>query len=451
MHLLTVVLTGGADGRVVSTPPGIDCPGTCSTTAPEGTSFTLTAQPGGEAEFSGWGGTCGGSGGCTVALTTDVGVSANFVPRPLPALCRGLAPNLLPDATQTTLANLTACTPGLSTDHGTLALIGFGNGSRTTAIIDAGRRTQVALRTDAMQSSSSVDFAAQPSNFLQILRTPLPFDGRSPGGPSQQLNVSAFDAVAVTPGSSFEGRLTMASVPSGGVVLAGDILTLAPGGTAQTRHELCMLFTSGTIQWCSKRAAQGPVFGVAADSRSNTLVVTGGDAAGSITGQWFDPAGRVLTPEFVLIDSFTAGQNTWFEGRPLIEGGLVVRRVDQLNDAAGHPYRTAQWLFAIDVGSESVGPAPAWLQPDTDMAIARDGRGYAVLPMGKPAAACAQTVRMVGPDGTGCGSFTLPLAAGSCRTEDVALGRDGTLVEIVPRELRPAGTCSWIFWPLALP
>lgn len=447
-HVLTVTVTGAAGGRVVSTPPGIDCPATCSTMAPEGTSFTLTAQPGDGFELSGWGGTCGGSAGCTVQLTADTTVAAHFVPLPLPAICQGLAPNLLPEATQTTLAGVDSCTPGLATDDGRLALIGFANGSRTTAIIDVGQRTQAGLRTEPMPSLASMDFAAQPANFLQILRTPLPVDGQPPGGPSQQLTVSAFDASVVTAGSSFEGRLSLAAVPSGGVVLAGDILTLAANGVAQTRHELCMLLPQGRVQWCSERASEGPVYGIAVDLSRRTLVITGGDAAGTITGQWFDAVGKALTGERVLIDDFTAGQNTWFEGRPLLDGGLAIRRVDQLNDTAGHPYRTAEWLFSLDAAGKT--PAPAWLQPDTDIAIAHQGRGYALLPMGKPSAPCEQAIQMVASDGTRCGSFSLPLAPGSCRTEDVAVGRDGTIVEIVPRELRPPAACSWVFWPSVL-
>lgn len=448
MHLLTVTLSG-ATGRVVSTPAGIDCPTTCSTSAPEGSSFTLAADIPDGTDFNGWGGMCSGNGGCTVTLAGDANVSATFAPRPLPKICEGLVPSLLSEPTSTTLAGLDSCTPGLSTDDGRLALIGFSNGSRTTAIVDVLRRAEVSLRTDPMQSSASADFAAQPSNFLQVIRTPVATDGTAPGGPSQQLVVSAFDANVVSAGSTFLGRVAVAEVPSGGLSLAGDLLTLGPGGVSQTRHQLCLLRTTGAVEWCTDRAAQGPVYGIAVDQGGDTLVITGGDAAGSITAQWFDAQGKALTGEFTLIDSFTAGQNTWFEGRPLIGGGLAVRRMDQQNDPAGHPYRTAQWLLAVDAGSDTVQAAPAWLQPDTDIAIARHSKGYALLAMGKPSAPCAQTVRMVAADGTSCGSFTLPLAAGSCRTEDVALGRDGTIVEIVPREL-VAGTCSWMFWPAAL-
>jgi hypothetical protein len=427
-------------------------------TAPEGTSITLTAAPADGLELGGWGGMCQSIGGCTVTLTADADVSASFVQVPLPAICTGLAPGVLPAATQTTISVLDSCTPGLSTETGELALIGFGNGSRTTAIIDVAQRAQVMMHTDPMQSSSSADFVAQRASFMEIVRTPLPSDGTASGSPSQNLVVAAFDANTFSPSTTFVGRLVMAAIPvggsvgasAGGAILAGDILSITAGGVSVARHQICMLEVTGNIAWCSDREAAGPVYGAAVDQFGRTLVITGGDAPGSITAQWFDGSGKALTGEFLVIENFTAGSDTWFEGRALIGGGLVVRRVDQLNDPAGHPYRTAQWLFAIDAGSSGMRAPPSWLQSNTDIAIARRGMGYAVLAMGKPSAPCNQTIQMLAPDGTRCGSFTLPLAAGSCRTEDVALGRDGTLVEIVPRELRPANSCSWAFWPSAL-
>src|SRR5439155_6237019 len=50
----------------------------------EGTSITLTAQPGGGERFAGWGGDCGGSGDCTVTMDGPKGVSASFEQAPPP-------------------------------------------------------------------------------------------------------------------------------------------------------------------------------------------------------------------------------------------------------------------------------------------------------------------------------------------------------------------------------
>jgi len=46
-------------------------------------------------------------------------------------------------------------------------------------------------------------------------------------------------------------------------------------------------------------------------------------------------------------------------------------------------------------------------------------------------------------------SLPIASASGTCRTEDVVLGADGTLVEVIPRDLR-GDTCEWVFWGGAL-
>jgi hypothetical protein len=87
---------------------------------------------------------------------------------------------------------------------------------------------------------------------------------------------------------------------------------------------------------------------------------------------------------------------------------------------------------------------------NTNFAIARSGRAYAVLPMGGPDASCAQKVEVLAPDGTACGSFDTTIASGSCRTEDMGFGQDGTPVQLMPRNLSSAGTCYYRWWPHAL-
>jgi hypothetical protein len=72
---LDVTIVGGA-GSVTSSPPGIDCPGTCTATFADGTDVTLTPAP--AAAFTGWTGACTGGGGCTVAMDGDKAVSAVF-------------------------------------------------------------------------------------------------------------------------------------------------------------------------------------------------------------------------------------------------------------------------------------------------------------------------------------------------------------------------------------
>ena len=80
VYTLTVSQTGGAAGRVVSDPAGIDCPGDCSLTKVRGTKVTLTATDTADSLFTGWGGACSGKSACEVTLTADTQVSAGFAP-----------------------------------------------------------------------------------------------------------------------------------------------------------------------------------------------------------------------------------------------------------------------------------------------------------------------------------------------------------------------------------
>lgn len=77
---LTVNLSGGGQGTVTSAPVGVQCPSGCVAGFARGTQVVLTAAPGQGATFAGWGGACSGSAGCTVAMSTDRIVSADFQP-----------------------------------------------------------------------------------------------------------------------------------------------------------------------------------------------------------------------------------------------------------------------------------------------------------------------------------------------------------------------------------
>jgi hypothetical protein len=73
---LSVSVTGS--GSVTSSPPGINCPSTCSESVAPGTQVTLTATPVNGWGFSGWGGACSGVGNCVVTMSTAQSVTATF-------------------------------------------------------------------------------------------------------------------------------------------------------------------------------------------------------------------------------------------------------------------------------------------------------------------------------------------------------------------------------------
>src|SRR3954467_8220243 len=66
---LTTVLTGDGAGRIVSSPPGIDCPGICVADFPFGSNVNLRSIPEPSSDFMGWlGPECSGRGTCMVVM-----------------------------------------------------------------------------------------------------------------------------------------------------------------------------------------------------------------------------------------------------------------------------------------------------------------------------------------------------------------------------------------------
>lgn len=76
---LTVTAPAAGAGTITSSPAGINCPSTCTASYPSGTKVTLTATPGSNYFFGGWGGACSGT-TCTITISAPASVSASFVP-----------------------------------------------------------------------------------------------------------------------------------------------------------------------------------------------------------------------------------------------------------------------------------------------------------------------------------------------------------------------------------
>ncbi|SJM90104.1 hypothetical protein CRENPOLYSF2_1470009 [Crenothrix polyspora] len=83
----TLTISKNGNGKVTSSPEGIDCGNNCSTSFIAGTKVTLTATPDADSVFSSWrGGGCSGSGTCKVTMNTDQSVTAKFTLKPTFAL-----------------------------------------------------------------------------------------------------------------------------------------------------------------------------------------------------------------------------------------------------------------------------------------------------------------------------------------------------------------------------
>jgi len=73
---LTVAKSGA--GTVTSSPNGINCGSTCSARFANGTVVTLTVTADSGSTFTGWGGSCTGTGTCSVTMSEVRGVTATF-------------------------------------------------------------------------------------------------------------------------------------------------------------------------------------------------------------------------------------------------------------------------------------------------------------------------------------------------------------------------------------
>ena len=440
----TVIRKGTGSGRVISSPGGIDCPGACSMTAQSGTAVALTAQPAQDSSFTGWGGGCQGAGTCTVASTTEV--QAIFDKSP--AQCAGLGPGtpMAPVTVAVGGPNEPGCGPGMGDGLGNIGLqttdsVHQGSHAIFIHFMDGASGTQKNWTGRNGSDGSFGGWLPQPAGFIAVYNS-----GRSA---SSYLNLESWnhDGKYVRSSATMWGSTVTKEVPAGGVLVAGTF-----GWTTEVakKRQVWMFTQDLSRQWGHDLESQGTIFGLGCDANTRCLIITDGGGA-SISAQWFDANGTALTGEFVIIKEFQAGPNTWFETAPLIGGGLAVRRVDQQDDSGGRPYRTAEWLVTVGAG-QSAQEAPKWLKDrrDTNLAIARSGKAYAMLPMGAPNADCGQKIEVLAPDGTSCGSFDATLASGKCRTEDLNLGLGGTPIQPMPRELSSRDSCSYRWWKDAL-
>jgi hypothetical protein len=79
-HNLSLSVTGGANGVIVSAPAGITCGSTCTAAFPAGSSVALTPTANTGHSFGGWGVGCTSLVGntCNVTMNSDVALTATF-------------------------------------------------------------------------------------------------------------------------------------------------------------------------------------------------------------------------------------------------------------------------------------------------------------------------------------------------------------------------------------
>jgi hypothetical protein len=246
--------------------------------------------------------------------------------------------------------------------------------------------------------------------------------------------------------------------PRGGILLAGNLAS----SFTEAKTPMVILYNTTAaplIAWGPRPLeSRGEVLGAGVDVQGRSLVITDGSArfgAGHISAQWFDQGGNAIAGEFDLLPRFSGGAG-WFEAWPLIDGGLVIVRRSWSFDAADR----AEKLALLKAGETRTDAVPPWMarRPNTRWQIAREGRAYAVLPLGAKNVPCTQRLEIVAPDGTVCGARDYSMAAGTCTTKDLGLGADGTVIQALPDSMETRAevsvgtvqTCTWRWWPRAL-
>jgi Beta-propeller repeat/Divergent InlB B-repeat domain len=114
-----VVVTLVGSGTVTSSPGGINCPGTCTAAFSLGTKVTLTQTPASKITFTGWSGSCSGTGTCATTVNANEAVTATFQGFDITATA--LSPSSIqPGSSATSTATITG-SGGFNTGSVTLA------------------------------------------------------------------------------------------------------------------------------------------------------------------------------------------------------------------------------------------------------------------------------------------------------------------------------------------
>ncbi|MFL5388286.1 MAG: hypothetical protein ACJ79C_06130 [Myxococcales bacterium] len=200
------------------------------------------------------------------------------------------------------------------------------------------------------------------------------------------------------------------------------------------------------------------IFGGGVDVNGRAVVILAG-GSGKIDAVWLDENGKQATAPFTILKDFQPGPSTWFETSPLIGGGLALRRMDAPSSSASEHRRTSQWLAVLPSAQARTDPLPDWLaqRPDTHMEFARGRRAYAFLPWGKDQDSCDQQIEVLAVSGVSCGKLDFAIDGNACRTRELRLGLDGTVLQKLPADReRPAApgspvvSCTLRYWPAAL-
>ncbi len=433
-HTLTVSREG--NGRVTSTPSGIDCGGTCSAQFDNG-QVTLSAAPDAGWSFAGWSGACSGTGACSVSLSSDVSVGASFTATPPPPdECAGLAPQAPGTPLQVQVATQPGptCHPGHADGQGNLALVYNAAGSVFPHFFDASGKPL----GNFIRHAEAMYLAEQAEGFVSPDRTSIDW-----------VNASGQIAGQTRLEDMLNGNVI--EDPTGGVVV-DRVGSTSPSGPSLEAYD-----AHAALRWKVQRSDSAVSVALGVDRVGNTLVITRVGTTDTFRGTWFDHDGK-QQPGSVAIPNYGTD--------PKFPNGLLIQLVPRvgsgfflqsLTSSRGSPDSlAASWKGQIDTLGTAVADPPGWLAKydHRKLHMARGGAAYAFIDQqAGNSPDCAQRIEVVATTGKSCGraSFNAGVT-GACATLSIDVAWDGTVIQQLPTSAEvftvDAGqvTCTYQTW-----
>lgn len=208
---------------------------------------------------------------------------------------------------------------------------------------------------------------------------------------------------------------------------------------------------SGNVRWTRAlpepfRAAEAGHVVVGVDRQGNVLALwmtsLGRFGNAAWAGEWFDHDGNA-GQEFQAVSGGAFPTSLWDR----VGSGLFL---------LGFPAGRRAWLGQFEPLATSLSAPPSWLAPHPDVTLhmIHGGAGYARLPLWGVRGPCEQDIDVISPSGLQCGTVSFVIGEGSCSTDNITVGYDGTVVQQLPREREAPCTaaghqcdCTYRFWP----
>jgi hypothetical protein len=435
---VTKTVARSGNGRVTSTPAGIDCGATCSAQFTFGAQVTLSAAPDADWSFSGWSGACTGAGSCAVAMNSAQSVTATFeaLPPPPPDECAGLAPTAPGTKVRVQVPSGPGqvCDAGHADGQGNLAL-GYHGGGATLHFFDpAGAPTGNFMST----GGQLLQLDDQAGGFIAI------------DGQSRHMNalVDWVKPSGQLAGQSTAGGDGFVSLddPTGGVVLVTFPFPAAYPNALEAYD------AHGAPRWKIPRSDGEIYIAHGVDRVGNTLLLTRIGTTDNVHGKWFDHEGNEQGG-YVPVGNFGRA----LQLVPRIGSGLFLQTLTNSWYAA--ITSPIAFVAQIDTLAPAFTDPPAWLHAYDARYVhpARGGTAYAFIDPPAQTADCNQRVDVVATTGKSCGSAVFNAGVnGACQTASLRVGWDGTVVQQLAPVLEghdPAGaqtSCTWQWWPAFL-